>query len=355
MAYKPTVLSYASATATPALAVNPTVVRSGDFDQDGKPDLLIAGASGKVQFLAGNGAGGFAAPTEAFAELSFSGLEIADVNKDGKLDALALSSGSNQLFVLLGKGDGTFTQQYKYDTGGSPRGLSILDVNADGKLDAVTANYGDTNVSVLLGNGDGSFNAKVDYAVGAGVQAVRLGDVNQDNYPDIVAAATDGSVYFLLGKGDGTFQTAAGISVTGSLGDVALGDLNGDGYLDFATTDSGGAEVKANLGDGKGGFATALPNFTLGTGGAGVTNPYAIGLWDVDLDGQLDVVATSAESGVSYFLNQGTSTFAARVDLVAGAQPQSVIMQDLNGDCLPDFATANQGDASASVILNTSQ
>jgi hypothetical protein len=43
------------------------------------------------------------------------------------------------------------------------------------------------------------------------------------------------------------------------------------------------------------------------------------------------------------------------VDFAVGAQPEAAIFTDLDGDCLPDFATANLSSNSVSVITNTSQ
>src|SRR5437773_11199516 len=46
-----------------------------------------------------------------------------------------------------------------------------------------------------------------------------------------------------------------------------------------------------------------------------------------------------------------TVSFTARVDYPVGANPSSVAVGDFNGDRVPDFATANFGANSVSVLL----
>lgn len=88
-----------------------------------------------------------------FAAAPGSPIEIllADVNHDGRLDALAAAG--EGVRVMLGDGRGNFRP-----ASGSPvvagRGVwrfAVSDLNGDGKLDLVTANLESGSVSVLLG------------------------------------------------------------------------------------------------------------------------------------------------------------------------------------------------------------
>src|SRR5437870_4565475 len=60
----------------------------------------------------------------------------------------------------------------------NPLGVALADLNSDGKLDAVTSNYGTGTVSVLLGNGDGTFQGAQSVDAGANASTVAIGDFN---------------------------------------------------------------------------------------------------------------------------------------------------------------------------------
>jgi len=72
---------------------------------------------------------------------------LADVNGDGKQDAIVVNSSSSTFSVLLGMGDGTFGAKVDYTTGGMPLSLAAGDLNGDGRLDlAITNAYGTMTV-----------------------------------------------------------------------------------------------------------------------------------------------------------------------------------------------------------------
>src|SRR5262249_42631163 len=85
--------------------------------------------------------------------LNPSSVAVGDFNHDGKPDLVVANRVSNNLSVFLGNGDGTFQAAVTYNTGSQPVFVAVGDFNSDGKLDLVTANFGNNTVSVLLGNG----------------------------------------------------------------------------------------------------------------------------------------------------------------------------------------------------------
>jgi hypothetical protein len=103
---------------------------------------------------------------------------IGDFNSDGKPDVVTSNDLSDDVSVLLGSGDGTFRAGVSYGTGPFPYAVAVGDVNGDGRLDIVTANQ--STVSILLGNGDGTFQPRVDYSVGSYPFSVAIGDISGD-------------------------------------------------------------------------------------------------------------------------------------------------------------------------------
>ena len=95
-----------------------------------------------------------------------------DFNGDGRLDLVTASSVSGGAIVLLGKNDGTFDMTQNGVNDGVTSVITA-DLNGDGKLDAAVTGVTST-VNVLLGRGDGTLQAAVPYHVGFSPRAVTL-------------------------------------------------------------------------------------------------------------------------------------------------------------------------------------
>jgi hypothetical protein len=164
-------------TSVAALSPHLSSLAFADFNGDGKLDIAAASYypgsySGNVYILLGNGDGTFQAPITVIAssDSDTNTLAAGDFNKDGKPDLLVTVEGScsgwygsAQYIVLLGNGDGTFTPGSPICTAGDyPQYPVIADFNGDGKLDAfipMLENGGKNPYGPVLleGNGDGTF------------------------------------------------------------------------------------------------------------------------------------------------------------------------------------------------------
>src|SRR5205807_2406115 len=93
-------------------------------------------------------------------------LAVGDFNGDGKPDLVTGNAGDlnlgagGSLGILLGNGDGSFRPVANLPVASNPIAVAVGDFNKDGKLDVVAANLFGSSVSVFLGNGDGSFQLK---------------------------------------------------------------------------------------------------------------------------------------------------------------------------------------------------
>ncbi len=233
----------------------------GDFNQDGKLDLVTKSTGFEV-FL-GNGDGTFqhliAYPYRDLTAQMVAG----DFNNDGKLDLILLQEPNRDgtqgltLWFLQGNGDGTFQppKRIAYDPGvvtcygdtGFQGALQLSDFNGDGNLDLAYCNS-QGNIHVLLGNGDGSFQKPIVTFTGASAYfGFAIGDFNSDGKPDFVVSnflnPFTSSMVFFLGNGDGTFQQSQSINSDGAGFGITVGDFNNDGLLDSIFLSGLGAEI----------------------------------------------------------------------------------------------------------------
>ena len=259
-----------------------------------------------------------------------------DFNQDGKTDLVTVNSSAGSISVLLGNGDGTFRAKVDYAVGTNPLAVGVGDFNSDGKPDLAVANQSGNSVSVLLGNGDGTFQAAINLPANLPPGSIAIGDLNGDGHADIVIGSSSGTLT-LFGNGDGTFYTGPAGVYYGS--NVALGYFNSDAITDLAAG-SGAIYVSIGNGDGTFGQSNYWPS-----GGNGM---FALG--DLNGDGKLDIV-TPTYNGVAVYLGRGDGTYASSNSATMNMSPVWVAVSDVNGDGKPDVITANGSGNSISVLL----
>src|SRR4051794_23531293 len=308
-------------------AVNGGVLAAGDFNKDGKLDLIAEvddASDTPLNILLGKGDGTFAPPARiggAVARAITFGL-AADFNGDGRLDvAIGFIGDSDNDSVLIyqGRGDGTFTDVVaRLVTGAEsfPTGGSAVDLNHDGRTDLVVANHGGRSISVFVNKGAFTFSAS-DIAMFEQANDVTAADVNHDGKIDlIVAASTDGSddLYYITGlvkvfrgNGDATFQAPVSYETAPGARKVVTGDFNRDGVPDVATANRSGT----------------------------ISVDYCGHVWDSIsiLPGRADGTFAAASS---FFLgNPADPTSNAFRNSVA-----SLAVADVNGDAAPDLVAS---------------
>lgn len=270
---------------------------AGDFNGDGKPDVLVLEAYGDgYEVLLGNGDGTFQIPVVTVLPSGFA-LAAGDLNGDKKTDLLTSAynplNGTTDLTIYLSNGDGTFSQgaQYSIPYGGP----TVGDVNGDGKLDVVLTSFGEP-LLVMLGNGDGTFQSAIAGPAAIYSTSPVLADFNGDGKVDI-AVGTYSGIGFLAGAGNGQFQSPVYSNSTEQItGDLAFGDFNGDGKLDIVSGPTNGAftGVEIMTGDGQGGFSTPIAD-----GGVGYTAGFLVGDFNADGVGDFGFPNQSFFTGIS--------------------------------------------------------
>jgi uncharacterized protein (TIGR03437 family) len=390
------------------LGTTATSVSVGDFNGDGHADLAVANGDighsngNSVSVLLGNGDGTFQAAVTYVAGTNPTSVAVGDFNRDGRMDLVVTSGGNNSVSVLLGNGNGTFQAAMNYPTGSGPTSVAVMDSNGDGKADlAVATSLG---VSVLLGNGNGTFQAAVNYDTETrpfNLASVAVGDFNGDGKTDLAtvyhfsAGGNGGGVSILLGvlvtpvsviltsspnpsRFGQPVMLAAAVSPssngrTGATGTVTFSDgvtvlgtktlVAGQAVISAAMPASGNRSLRAyysgdtNYGAGTSAALTQIVSvrpqnaFAASTYAAG-TNPDAVAVADFNGDAKADLaVANRGGNSVSVLLGNGDGTFQAAVTYSAGNGPYSLAAGDFNGDGNTDLAVANQSSNNVSVLL----
>lgn len=107
-------------------------VRLGDFDADGHTDAMSAGDT--LYLHEGGPAGVLTLGRAVLPGPAFTGLEVADLDRNGRLDVLAV--GASGLSVLLGQPSGKFSQIDHALSTSPTYDLALGDVDADERVDA---------------------------------------------------------------------------------------------------------------------------------------------------------------------------------------------------------------------------
>ena len=392
-----------------------------DFDGDGFNDVLIVNGTrlkrdaaeppATVQLYRNDGTGHF---TDVSAKAGFTtegwgqGVCAGDFDNDGRTDLLITYYGYNRLYHNEGGGvfrdvtakAGLPVTGIRYGSG-----CSFFDYDRDGKLDFFVANYVDLDLDktpkpgsnsfcewkglrVFCGprglplarnylyhnNGDGTFTDVSDksgilkpggrYALG-----VVAADFDNDGWPDIYVACDQTASLLYRNRHDGTFEergVAAGVAynadgqLQSGMG-VAVADFDGNGFLDIAKTNFSG-DLPSLFANDDGKFFTDISqqsglaaNHLLGWG---------IAFIDLDDDGWKDLVIANghvypevegAAIGEHYrqrtlcYRNLGNRRFADVTNDAGAAFQQlrparGLAVGDLDGDGRPEIVIVNMND-----------
>jgi hypothetical protein len=204
----------------------------GDFNRDGRDDVVVinGGRSASVSLSQGDGTFAQSISLSGAKGPDFYAVAARDINDDGRLDVVATAfsrtykldhcggwgcfyTGTKWENVWLGKGDGTFgpvstasgrvTQYGSWPTGVNNPTYTIADFNRDGIDDfAGRDSYADA-VIVSLRNADGTYEPEQVYAAGPAPRSIAAGDFNGDGWIDLVVVnSPEPSLSVLLNDGN---------------------------------------------------------------------------------------------------------------------------------------------------------
>jgi photosystem II stability/assembly factor-like uncharacterized protein len=286
-----------------------------DWDGDGKLDIVATSpASSQISIYRNISAVGGISFDLRF-NLGSSSPRIAavgDIDGDGKPDLVVTNINESTVTVFRntsspGAVSGVYDSDYNTQT--TPYGVQLADMDRDGKLDIIVANFNSNTVSVLRNNtpvgGFISFENQVVTGTNAGPWMLAIADYDQDGLLDIAVTCTNSNtVSFLRNVTSGstmafsfTLSAPAGFAVSG----ITADDLDGDGYADVVVSNVNANTITVLRNDS---FAGSL-SFSGNSFPTGAQPHYTLAIADIDGDGKKDIlVPNSNEHTLSILRNQ---------------------------------------------------
>lgn len=348
--------------------LNDLTIVQGDFNHDGKPDLVLGGGSSDesdmVTLRLGNGDGTFQPPiTVGPVNNTIYDMAAADMNGDGNPDVVALTIGG-EFVVFYGNGDGTFQPPVDIATSASATTMAVGSFFGDGYLDVAV---GDQNGGIELFKNEGGKNFVLanTIQVGSGtypnIVRVRAGNIDRTGVSDLAVLTGNGTVYVLWGDDNGTFRTVE-LRSYAAAADIGVGDLNQDGIDDIIVSYwcNSGSQNQACAGFdaffGQGDETTFAQTL--------ITDPgAAAGIWpivaDVNGDGIGDIATSSTPdgyggAGLYVWLGNANGSFQQTPEVwtAASGGASGLVAGDWNRDGMIDFAMGDEFDAQTEIFIN---
>ena len=250
-------------------ATKPAAPAEGDFNSDGRTDVLARNASGALLLFEGNGAGGW---------LAGSGVQIG--------------SGWNGMTAILSPGD----------------------FDGDGHNDILAR---DASGALWLYPGNGALGWGARRLVGSGwnrmTSIIAAHDFSGDGAPDVLAIDGAGTLWLYPGDGTGGWgaPTAVGAGWNVMTAVVGIRDFTGDGSPDLLARDSSGRLLLyAHSSSGW------KPPVVVGSGWNAITAIASPG--DFSGDGNDDVLGRTADGGLTLYPSNGRSSWLPQRQVGSG-------------------------------------
>ncbi|MCA9166815.1 MAG: VCBS repeat-containing protein, partial [Planctomycetales bacterium] len=301
-----------------------------DINGDGAPDSWCTSSEELLQIIVpalNDGNGTFTAlpridlvqvPNGPVVQANWDASAVGDINGDSIADFASESLVESKLEWI----DGATGRPYVPPTAALFESQPIRFGESQDHIDVAVA-YLDSDVywEAVLSTADGIEVWQLDYADGqvtpnrsqvlplAGAHRLEIGDVDKDGDQDVLVATTAGTAV-LRNDGLGTLAVSGPLVPTGSAVDIALGDMDADGDLDFivargADENGAGQSNTVWLNNSEGNFVDSGRRL-------GRENSASAEVFDVDDDGDLDIVFGNLGGYNETWLNASNATFTLK-------------------------------------------
>ncbi|EDQ85061.1 uncharacterized protein MONBRDRAFT_12189 [Monosiga brevicollis MX1] len=227
--------------------------------------------------------------------------------------------------------------------------VQTADLDGDGYPDIVVAQYASDRLAWARNDGRGNFGPTLTIDAGANVldaRALAIADLDADGHIDVLLGSegTD-QVAWYRNEGPTRNTSFTGPYLVSAIETkdplaMAAGDLSGNGFMDVvcATNVYRGGFIAYFLNRGRGQFLAR----TILADGVQVSQIRNIQLGDLDLDGDLDIIAGSYYTDhLFWFMNLGDGTFSEIISISHSAPgPESIALGDFDGDGDIDVAVS---------------
>jgi hypothetical protein len=245
------------------------IAGTGDFNGDGRDDVMWRNVDGRITNWLGTASGGFAdnvanAYNNVSTDWHVAG--IGDFNGDGRDDILWRNNDGRVTDWMSTASGGYAPNSGNFNTSISSdwQIVGTGDFNGDGRDDIMWRNV-DGRITNWLGTASGSFADNVANAynsVSTDWHVAGIGDFNGDARDDILWHNNDGRVTDWMSTASGGYAPNSGNFYTGISTDwqvASVGDFNGDGRDDILWRNTDG-HITDWLGTITGGFSDNVAN-----------------------------------------------------------------------------------------------
>lgn len=337
------------------LPIGHTAIGSGDFNGDGRVDIVSA-SSADVRLSYGQSTGfgaGVVVANRPPGVWAFAG--ATDVNGDGKTDLIWHHRGSGELYYWLMNGNTIVGGNGNAYLPIGHTAIATADFDGDGRGDVLSASTTDVRISFARSNGVYTAPTVVANRPTVGWAFAGAGDVNGDGRADVVwHNVNSGEIYYWLMSGASIAAGQGASYLPAGFAAIALGDFNGDSRADIVAASAG--EVRVALAQSTSGFAGAVTiNARPPAGWKFVDNverqrtaPFN----DVDADGRSDVIWHNVDSGEFYYwLVNGSTVTSERGATYLPPGYTTLATGDFNTDGRADILSSNGFDVRLSLAL----
>ncbi|MBI3818037.1 MAG: VCBS repeat-containing protein [Planctomycetes bacterium] len=328
-----------------------------DTTGDGAPEVLVCYGTASDQFgvIGNNGGGLLIAIHNVPTHVEPMRLSAADADGDGLADVFVSCHHASAMVTdatldaYQNNGSGGFSMNEMHIGNQRPRAIALADWNGDQRTDAAVCGETpaiDGIINILFNQGLDPVVSDTIISAFLSPVAVATADIDEDGFPDFaVVNENSNNVMIRFGDGSGGFSAPLVPVVGNGPRALAIADVNGDRNLDIVTADFLGSTLTIIHGTGTqltGGIST-IPL---------IHQPNSIVISDIDMDGDPDLVFGYVDlgagpiptgSGYGIIMNNGGGSFALPVYNAYFNEVNAILLQDFNGDGLPDLAIAEEG------------